>query len=172
MAPKLRGDGSGDGPPPKTTKRDTSFKLDMLDALLLNSLIKPADFVVAFAIIQHRNSENGECYPGMDRIADITGFSTRYVQKCVNKLRRVKWLTSRRPNRQNSNRYEFDETFAHVHLRHKKRILKEREARRLSAETNGSSRQSQPQTGTIDRPARRTVAPPNTLIEHLKRDAG
>ncbi len=172
MAPKFRWAGPGDDPPPATRKRDTSFKLDMLTALMVSDLVKPAVFKVAFALIQHMNSRSGISYPSIETLAAETNLSPRYVQQCIEALRRARWLTSSRVSRTTSNRYQFDETFLTDVLPHWRHIVADRKAARKAAETNNSSGRAQEPTGIMDRPARRTVAPPNTLREHLKRDAG
>lgn len=174
MARKTRVEGvAHEGSPAKTRKLAASLKFDMLDALLLDDSVKPADFKVAYALIQHMNSLTGACFPSIETLAAETNLTERYVQQCISNLRAVGWLSSTRSNRQLSNSYEFNFCFAEAILPRRRAIVRDRKAGRWSRrDANGSSGRATSPTGTIAPPATGTPDLPNTVMKIRKKAAG
>lgn len=98
--------------PPKATdenqpKSFTSDKLDVLDCISMDPRVTPAEFRVAFRLMQHANGENGAIFPAQDRIADQTGMKLRTVRACIAGLVDKGWLNVIRPNKRLPNLYRF-----------------------------------------------------------------
>ena len=126
----------------------TSRKLDVIDALLVDPRLSPADFKVGVALIQFLNGKTGALFPSNAAIAENVRLSERHVRTCLSKLRDAGWLRWRRGNRQLANEYQFDLTNLEAMLDYKLSMQegrKERKAERArvaSDRNHSSSRKS------------------------------
>lgn len=157
----------------------TSWKLDMINTLLLDPRLQPSDFKVAVAVLQFMNGETGMIFPSQETIAEIVHMTVRNVGKCLKRLRQADWLSWERGNRQMSNRYVFETKNLNLMLEYRTSIIdnrRERAARRRQPrlDRNGSSSHKVPlgttvpaATGTTVPLPTGTTIPPNTYMEHL-----
>jgi Helix-turn-helix domain len=86
----------------------TSQKLDLLNAIGADPRLTHADFHVAFWLIQHVNSNTGQCNPSQKLIAEYAHMEERSVRGCIRRLCESGWLQKCRKGR-GSNHYRFDE---------------------------------------------------------------
>jgi hypothetical protein len=96
--------------PAQDTASFTSWKLDLLNAILIDPRVNHSSFRVAFALVQFMNAKTGLMCPAQETLAERACMSVRNVQDCLNELRETRWLNWTRGNRQQSNSYEFNST--------------------------------------------------------------
>jgi hypothetical protein len=80
-----------------------SRKMDWLACAAYARDLIPADFKVAFVVMQHANEKTHECFPSEQTIADKCGLSERHVRRSLKRLCDKGWLKSRRTR--DANRY-------------------------------------------------------------------
>ena len=93
-------------PPPQGNASNqtwTSRKMDWLTCAVYARDLIPADFKVAFVVMQHVNEKTHECFPSEQTIADKCGLSVRHVQRSLKRLSDKGWLKRRRTR--DANRY-------------------------------------------------------------------
>ena len=93
-------------PPPQGNASNqswTSRKMDWLTCAAYARDLIPADFKVAFVVMQHVNEKTLECFPSEQTIADKCGLSERHVRRSLKRLCDKGWLKSRRTR--DANRY-------------------------------------------------------------------
>ena len=52
-----------------------------------SAALTPTEKLVALAVLQHRNSQTGKCFPSRERIAATCGLSVRVVQRALARLK-------------------------------------------------------------------------------------
>ncbi len=157
MARKPRGPTSeGEGPVAENRKRGTSFKLNMLDALLLDDRATGADFKIGHVIIKHMNMQDGACFPSVKTIAAWANYADeKYVRERIKHLKEIGWLLVSRGNRRLSNSYDFDPAYLDI-LSRKAEILERRSDKRKP--NSGAAEGLQPLS---DRSSVRVYYPPD-----------
>lgn len=84
-------------------KSFTSHKLNWLDCVANDRRLKHAAFKVAYAIMQHVNSETLVAWLSDDTLVDVTGISRAQVQRHRESLKEAGWLAWERTG--NANHY-------------------------------------------------------------------
>jgi hypothetical protein len=84
-------------------KQFTAAKLNWLDCVSSDRRLKPAAFKVAYAIMQHVNSETLVAWPSDETLVDVTGISRSQVVRHRESLRACGWLMWKRTK--DANRY-------------------------------------------------------------------
>ena len=74
-------------------KTATSRKLDWLDALAVDSAVRPYAFKIGYCIMQHVNARTGKAMVSDETIADKTSLSRRHVRNARELLRSRGWIT-------------------------------------------------------------------------------
>jgi hypothetical protein len=74
-------------------KTFTAAKLNWLDCVLNDRNLKPAAFKVAYAIMQHVNSETLVAWLSDETLVDVTGISRAQVQRHRESLKEAGWIT-------------------------------------------------------------------------------
>ncbi|KRA42114.1 hypothetical protein [Devosia sp. Root635] len=148
----------------------SSRKFDVIDALLIDPRLKPAEKNVGIAVLQFMSGKTGRIFPSLQAIADNTRLSPRYVQTCLTRLRETNWLQWERGNRQLANEYKFDLTNLDAMLDYKQSMedgRKERRAerRRLGARSDTISRSSRKTSDTISRSSPDTIPSSDQHLE-------
>lgn len=77
----------------------TAKKLEWLDCVSVDSLIKPGTFEVAFCIIQHANAGTGAAILSDRVISDKTGISSAEVYRHRQALKKTGWIAWTRGRR-------------------------------------------------------------------------
>lgn len=148
-----------------------SFKLDMIDAMMVDDRLSPKTFKVGVALLQFQNSRTGELYPSQAVIAETTGIPERTVRDCLGSLREAGWLLWDRGNRQKANEYSFDHANIALMQAKRRRMEQERKRRKRQAKIAVSDRQptaaqNDTSTGLTGNPlpvASGSPLPPNSL---------
>lgn len=127
------------------------------------------EFLVAFRLLQHANSDSLAIFPSQDRIALQIGMDPRTVRRCVSGLVTKGWLKYIRPNRQKTNHYVFCQEKINA-MGERKKLLDDRSDRKFER----SKMSSQPDYDRTHSPGpeRTNVsAPDGTMLpsKHLKR---
>jgi len=71
--------------------------------------LKGAALVVALALAEHHNGKTGQCNPGYDTIAELTGLSRRHVIRVISKLGADGHITIDKSGGYHSNQYGFND---------------------------------------------------------------
>ena len=87
----------------------TAWKLDLLNAISFDPIVRDNDFRVAFRLIQGMNWETRETFTSYDVIAGQIGVSRDKVMRSAKKLRKIGWLKSHRENRAKPYHHSFVE---------------------------------------------------------------
>lgn len=154
----------------------TSRKLDVLDAMAMDPRLSPAEFRVAYLIVQHANAKTGAMFPSQERLAIQMGVRTRWVRHCIDGVVEKGWLTKHRPNRQRPNSYTINTQHMNAILDRITSLLDAmNEAKGFRSERHDNVTQKNLtgtimplQTGTIGPLQSGTIGPLNTLTEHRK----
>jgi hypothetical protein len=87
----------------------TSWKLDQLDAMSVDTDLTDAEFRVAFRLMQHVNSASRIAWPSIERLAAQLGRSTDAVKAAMKGLWGTErpWVKKTRPHKRASNQYSF-----------------------------------------------------------------
>ena len=155
----------------------TGQKFALLDALSMDAAVSPAEFRIAYRLLQHANARTGLIFPSQVRIAAQVNGSPRWVRKCISRLEEIGWLEFERENRHRTNQYRFCPTrIAEVMENAKARVAALRQARdgaeaaEATEDINDSAGTIDPlPTGTIDPLPSGTIVPLNNLKQHETR---
>ena len=82
-------------------KTFTAEKFNWLDCVMNDRDLKPAAFKVAYAIMQHVNSETLIAWLSDETLVDVTGMSRPQVQRHRESLKAAGWLTWQRVQKGN-----------------------------------------------------------------------
>src|SRR5882724_4572144 len=115
----------------------TSHKLNWLDCVAIDRRLKPAAFKVAYAIMQHVNSETLVGWLSDETLVDITGISSAEILRHRKSLKACGWLTWKRTGNANLYTPLFDQMPEGLRLILDKRAKRKelREARRAARAT-------------------------------------
>ena len=147
----------------------SSWKLDLIKALVSDPVLKASDVRVALALVQHLNAGSFSAFPSQETLAEITCMTARNVRECLERMRVADWLRWDRGNRHKSNEYEFNEQKIADEVARMKRDeesrRRTRKAKRSRSERNHSSGQNEVATGSPVPLQTGSPVPPNTYIE-------
>lgn len=88
----------------------TSWKLALWDAISMDAELNPTERLIAWRLLQHINRDTRAIFPTQRRLAIQMAVSEQTVKQSIAVLIERGWLTKKRRNRRQSNRYEFVET--------------------------------------------------------------
>jgi hypothetical protein len=134
-------------------KAFTSHKLNWLDCVASDRRLKPAAFKVAYAIMQHVNSETLVGWLSDETLVDITGISSAEVQRHRKSLKECGWLTWKRTGNANVYTPLFDQLPEGLEY-----ILAKRAKRKELREARSAARNASLRLG--DARAQRQCSPP------------
>lgn len=130
----------------------SSWKLDVVDALLSSPELAPSDIQVAILLLQHLNGKTWKIYPSQELVAEITHMSARNVRKRLDQLKNTGWLRWERGHLKKANEYEFSEHKVSEEVARMKAEKAARQRRKKKgvpgAERNHSSGQTEHLSGT------------------------
>lgn len=155
-------------------KSFTSWKLDLMRAIMMAPELEPNEARVAFCLAQHASSATKAIYPAQATLADEACMKERQVRALIARLVQKGWLRIYRPNRQRQNSYSFIEANVQRVFRWQEELKAKRDERRTLARTGSSVPVRNELTGAIAPLATGSsvpvqtgsIAPLNTSIEH------
>ncbi|MCK1507557.1 helix-turn-helix domain-containing protein [Bradyrhizobium sp. 18] len=122
-------------------KAFTAHKLNWLDCVVSDRRLKPAAFKIAYAIMQHVNSETLFAWLSDETLVDVTGISSAEVQRHRKSLKACGWLTWKRTGNANVYTPLFDQLPEGLEF-----ILDKRRKRKKLREARRAARAATPVT--------------------------
>ena len=90
-----------------TSRAFTSWKLDILNALSVDTEVTDLDFRVAYRIMSHINSVSRLAWPSVARLAAQMGKSEDRIRASTRRLQAAGWLLKQRRSQKAPNEYTF-----------------------------------------------------------------
>jgi hypothetical protein len=136
-------------------KTFTADKLNWLDCVANDRSLKHAAFKVAYAIMQHVNSETLIAWLSDETLVDVTGISRAMVQRHRESLKEAGWLTWKRTPDANLYTPIFDRVMAGLEdilAKRAKRKERRKTRRRVVGRTPDASPAMQPDASPVRQP--------------------
>lgn len=92
---------------PEQLRGFTSWKMDILNAMSVDTGVTDLDFRVAFRIMQHVNSVSRIAWPSVARLSAQLGKSEDRIRAATRRLQQTAWIAKGRKSQKAPNEYSF-----------------------------------------------------------------